>query len=146
MNDALDAFVTGLQERIFDETRAAYGDAGFERWRNPRFRGPLDDADAIARITGNCGDTMEMYLRFEDGRVKAAAYCTDGCGSSMVCGSFAAEMAHGRTPEGLTDITGEAILEKIGRFPEADRHCAFLAAATIQEALTVYMRGKISGH
>lgn len=39
----------------------------------------------------------------------------------------------------LMNITGEAILEKIGRFPEEDRHCAFLAAETLQEALNQYM-------
>lgn len=145
MNDKFDAFVNNLQEQIFNETREAFGEAGFQRWRNPRFHGPIDDADAIARVTGKCGDTMEMFLKFDNGRVKAAAYRTDGCGSSTVCGSFAAEMAHGRTPEDLAEITGEAILEKIGRFPEEDHHCAYLAAETIQEALNIYMRKKV-GH
>lgn len=144
MNDRFDAFVDNLQAQIFDEAREAFGEAGFQRWRNPLFRGPLADADAVGTVTGACGDTMEMYLKFENGRVKAAAYRTDGCGSSTVCASFAAEMAHGCTPEALTDITGEAILEKIGRFPEEDHHCAFLAAETIQEALNGYMRATIA--
>jgi nitrogen fixation NifU-like protein len=82
---------------------------------------------------------MEMFLKFENGRVCEAAYLTDGCGSSTVCGSFAAEMAHGRTPDELTDITGDAILARLGRFPEEDRHCAFLAAGALQEALNRYM-------
>ncbi|MGA6925153.1 MAG: iron-sulfur cluster assembly scaffold protein [Desulfosarcina sp.] len=37
------------------------------------------------------------------------------------------------------DVTGEALLEKLGQFPEEDRHCAFLAAETVQEALSQYM-------
>jgi nitrogen fixation NifU-like protein len=106
-----------------------FGEAGFQRWRNPLYRGPLADADSHASVTGECGDTMEMFLKFENDRVCEAAYLTDGCGSSTVCGSFAAEMAHGRTPDELTDITGDAILARLGRFPEEDRHCAFLAAA-----------------
>jgi nitrogen fixation NifU-like protein len=48
-------------------------------------------------------------------------------------------MAHGKNPDQLMEITGEAILETIGRFPEEDRHCAFLAAETLQEALNRYM-------
>lgn len=59
-------------------------------------------------------------------------------GSSTVCGSFAAEMAHVKDPDKLMEITGEAILERIGRFPEEDRHCAFLAAETLREALNRY--------
>lgn len=139
MTDKIDAFVAELQEQIFTETREAFGEAGFERWRNPRYRGPLADADAHAQVKGTCGDTMEIFLKFDGDRVKDAAYRTDGCGSSTVCGSFAAEMAIGRTPDELTDISGDAILDRLGRFPEEDRHCAFLAASTVQEALNQYM-------
>ena len=139
MADNLDAFVEDLQERIFDETREAFGEAGFQRWRHPLYRGPLEAPDAHAHVTGNCGDTMEIFLKFDDHRVSKAAYRTDGCGSSTVCGSFAAEMAIGKDPDELLTITGEAILEKLGSFPEEDRHCAFLAADTLQEALNQYM-------
>ena len=142
MPDRLDTFVADLQEQIFDETREAFGEAGFERWRNPRYRGPLADPDSHARVTGKCGDTMEMFLKFENDRVSSAAYLTDGCGSSTVCGSFAAEMAIGKNPDELTAITGDAILKRIGRFPEEDRHCAFLAAETLQDALSRYMTAK----
>lgn len=146
MTDKIDAFVAELQEQIFAETREAFGEAGFERWRNPLYRGPLNDADSHARVKGTCGDTMEIFLKFDaHDRVCDAAYLTDGCGSSTVCGSFAAEMTLGRTPDELTEITGEAVLEKIGRFPDDDQHCAFLAAATIQEALSLYMKKKIQG-
>ena len=142
MRDGIDVFIDNLQEQIFEETRKAFGEAGFERWRNPRFRGPLDEPDSHARVTGKCGDTMEMFLKFAGERVTSAAYLTDGCGSSTVCGSFAAEMAIGKTPDELTAITGEAILKKIGTFPDEDRHCAYLAAETLHEALTRYMIGR----
>ena len=69
-----------------------------------------------------------------------ASFVTDGCGSSSVCGSFAAEMALRKTPDELTDITGEAILDKIGTFPEEEEHCAYLAAETLQKSLQIYMR------
>ncbi|WP_372678608.1 iron-sulfur cluster assembly scaffold protein [Desulfosarcina sp.] len=139
MADHLDAFIENLQQRIFDETREAFGEVGFQRWRNPRYRGPLDAPDSRARVTGKCGDTMQIFLKFENNRVCDAAYLTDGCGSSTVCGSLAAEMAIGKNPDELVAITGDAILEKLGRFPEEDRHCAFLAAETLQEALNRYM-------
>lgn len=139
MSDNFDAFVENLQERIFDETREAFGEAGFEHWRNPVYRGPLETSDSHARVKGNCGDTMQIFLKFESGRVCDAAYLTDGCGSSTVCGSFAAEMAIGKNPDELMEITGDAILEKLGKFPREEQHCAFLAAETLQEALNRYM-------
>lgn len=138
MND-FDNFVDQLQEQIFDEAREAYGEKGFHRWRNPRFNGKMDGPDGYARLTGECGDTIEIFLKFENNRVQAASYTTDGCASSAICGSFAAELAIGRDPDALTDINGDAVLAEIGRLPESDVHCAGLAAATLQEALSNYM-------
>lgn len=137
--DDFDRFVNNLQEQIFDEARAAYGEKGFERWRSPRFAGSMDFPDGRARITGECGDTMEIFLKFENDIVTAASYVTDGCASSAICGSFAAELAMGKGPDGLIEITGETVLQAIGRLPEEEHHCARLAAETLQEALSNYM-------
>lgn len=142
MSKDIDDFVEKLQEQIFEETREAFGDAGFERWRNPLYNGKMENSDAHASIKGSCGDTMEIYLKFENDSVDKASYSTDGCGASNVCGSFAAEMAIGKNPDEISEITGEAILKKLGKFPKENEHCAFLAAETLQEALNQYMISK----
>jgi nitrogen fixation NifU-like protein len=137
---SLDDFVNNLQEQIFIEAKEAYGEKGFQRWRNPRYQGRMTDADVNARVTGACGDTMEIYLKFENDHVKEASYFTDGCASSSICGSFAAELALGKDPDALTDITGNTVLKAIGRLPKKDLHCTDLAAAAVQEALSNYMK------
>jgi nitrogen fixation NifU-like protein len=142
MKDKLDVFLEQLQERINEETRAAYGQKGFERWLNPLYRGVLENPDGYARITGSCGDTMEIFLRFENDRVKEATFQTDGCGSSTVCGSFAAELALGKNPDELAEVVGETILDILGGLPEEELHCAYLAAETLQAALDHYMRNR----
>ncbi|MBL7216743.1 MAG: iron-sulfur cluster assembly scaffold protein, partial [Desulfobacteraceae bacterium] len=76
---------------------------------------------------------------FEKDRVVEASFQTDGCGSSAVCGSFAAEMAIGKTPDEILDVTGDAILERLGGLPKDEDHCAFLAGETLQEAIGNYM-------
>ena len=134
-----DEFAKGLQEQIFSEVKNTYGVKILERWKNPRFKGVMENPDGHARLTGTCGDTMEIFLRFRNDRVEEALYLTDGCGSSNVCGSFAVELAHGKDPDDLIEVTGEAIIETIGGLPEAEKHCAFLAAATLQAALNDYM-------
>ncbi|MBW1801012.1 MAG: iron-sulfur cluster assembly scaffold protein [Deltaproteobacteria bacterium] len=139
MSDNFDDFVSSLQNQIFDETRADYGEVAFQRWLKPQYAGAMDDADGFGRVTGSCGDTMEIFLKFERVKVKTASFQTDGFGSSTVCGSFAAELAHGRSPDEIAEITGNTILEILGGLPEEDRHCAFLAADTLQEALNDYM-------
>jgi len=143
MSDEFDDFASNLQEQIFEETKDTYGIAAFERWRNPLYMGVIDHPDGYARVTGPCNDTMEIFLRFEQETVAEASFQTDGCGSSAVCGSFAAEMAHGKTPDELLDVTGEAILEKLGGLPKEEEHCAFLAGETLQEALSSYMKKQV---
>ena len=139
MSEPLDDFVEELQARIFEETRAAYGETCFKRWREPLYMGVIKDADGHGRVTGSCGDTMEIFLKFEKGRVVKASFRTDGCGASTVCGSFTAEMALGKTPDELIDVNVENILETLGGLPEDDRHCAFLAAASLREAVNEHM-------
>jgi nitrogen fixation NifU-like protein len=140
MTEDLDNFVKDLQDQINEETLAAYGPVAYARWRAPRFMGGMENPDGHGRVTGTCGDTMQVFLGFENERVKEASFLTDGCGSSAVCGSFAAELALDKTPDEITDVTGEYILEVLGGLPEEDRHCAFLAAEALQGALDDYMK------
>lgn len=143
MSDEFDEFARDLQNQIYEDTRKEYGPIAFERWLNPLYIGKMDKADGYGRVTGTCGDTMEIFLKFERDRVKEASFLTDGCGSSMVCGSFAAELALGKNPDELIEMKGENILDILGGLPEEDRHCAFLAVETLQEALNDYMIKKV---
>lgn len=142
MSDRFISIIANLQERIFEETRQAYGELGYQRWRTPMYRGVMPDANGHAKVTGTCGDTMQIFLKFNAEKVLAASFSTDGCGASTVCGSLAAELAIGKTPDELANVTGDMILGILGVFPEEDRHCAFLAAGTLQAALENYMRKK----
>ena len=138
----LDEFLDNLQNEIFEDAKQALGEKGFQRWRNPKFNGKMENPAGHARVTGECGDTMEIYLKFKNNRISDASYFTNGCASSAVAGSFAAELTLGRDPDEITDITEKTVLDTIGRLPEKDLHCANLAAQTVQEALSNYMTKK----
>ncbi len=135
----LNAFLDKLQSEIFEEAIQAFGKKGFHRWRNPRYNGKMNNPDGHAKITGECGDSMEIFLKFNQNRVSCASYFTNGCASSSISGSFAAELAIGKSPDELIDITPEKVLNTIGKLPETDLHCADLASRTIQDALSNYM-------
>ena len=103
-----------------------------------QWKGP-GEPDGHACLTGKCGETIEIFLKFNGERVKEASYLTNGCISSKVCAALAAHMARGKTPDEITEITAQSILEFLGEFPKGEEHCAFLAAETLQEALHRYM-------
>jgi nitrogen fixation NifU-like protein len=132
------------EDPIYAELLKIYSPEAIERWIDPDNFGPIEDADAHACLDGRCGDRMEIYLKFDNERVIKSHYMTDGCASSNICGSFAAAMALGKGPDEIIEITGEAVMERAGGLPEADRHCAFLAAETLQAALDVFMKNQRS--
>jgi nitrogen fixation NifU-like protein len=140
---SFDDIVSELQDKINEETIEAYGQAGFERWRNQPYRGEPSGANYEGASTGGCGDTIWIYLQIEEDRVVDAGFATDGCGSSSISGSMAAELAVGKRCEDVAAITGETVLEGLGgpdNLPEDDRHCAWLAANALLEALGSYYR------
>lgn len=138
MKDQLDQFVEQLQNQIYEETRAEFGETVYNRWREPKYMGRMELPDGYGRSRGSCGDNVEIFLRFKDGRVIDASFLSDGCMSSQVCGSFAAELALNLSPEELAGITGEKILDAIGGLPEENRHNAFVAAEALRQALNQY--------
>ncbi len=135
----LDAFIDKLQNEIFNDAIQAFGKKGFRRWRDPKYNGKMNNPDGYARVTGECGDSMEIFLKFKKNRVLYASYLTNGCASSSISGSFAAELTIGKKPDDIIDITAEKVLNTIGKLPEKDLHCASLASRTVQEALSNYM-------
>lgn len=139
MNHELETFAHHLQAHILEETRSEWGGKAYERWRTLRCMGVMHGADGEASLRGHCDDQMQIFLKFDGKRVAETSFQTDGCRISRVCGSFAAELAHGKTPEELFEISGEAILSAAGRLPQDHEHCAFLAAETLQAAANNYL-------
>lgn len=142
-NKELDQFIDRLQDTINSEAKSIYGDRGYNRWVNPRFCKVMENPDSFARLTGSCGDTMEIFLKIRNDQVDEASYRTDGCASSSICGSFAAEIVTGRPLVEILDLTGDSILRKIGAFPKEEEHCAHLAISTVKEAVNLYMRNEV---
>ncbi|WP_461209135.1 iron-sulfur cluster assembly scaffold protein [Desulfocurvus sp. DL9XJH121] len=139
---SFDDIVNELQGKINEEAVEAFGQAGFERWRNQPHRGRPAKAQYEGASTGSCGDTIRIFLHIEDDRVLDAGFATDGCGSSQVSGSMAAELAVGKACDDLAAISGETVLEGLGGpgLPEDDQHCAWLAANALHEAVGDYYK------
>ena len=139
MKSPMDDFVDKLQEQIFEETREVYGEEVFNRWQNPKFMGRMTNASCVGRLTGHCGDRMEIYLRIINDQVEEVSFFTEGCGASVACGSMVAELATGKDLEEASQIGGETVLMALGGLPEEENHCAFLAAETLLAAIHEWM-------
>lgn len=134
-----------IQRQIAEQERAIYTPTVIEHAYHPRNWGRMDRADARRIWQGPCGDTMEIYLRLDkEGTDKAAirviSFMTDGCGSSVACGSMLTTMVQGKTLEQAGKIQPRDLLIALGGLPQESAHCAFLAVHTLHEAILNWYR------
>lgn len=132
----LQKFAKNLQEQILKQIKKRYSEKVIEHWQNPRNFVKIDHPDGYAQVKGSCGDTMEMYLKMKDDVIKECTFQTDGCGTTIACGSVATELAKNTTlTRALGCVSANEILKRLGGLPESDIHCAQLAAETLRRAL-----------
>ena len=133
-----DELVASIDETIQKEERAIYSERALEEAYHPKNVGELKSPDGAARITGPCGDTMQIQLHVEGDILTDVKFVTDGCGASTACGSVITELAKGKTVEGASRIKDADVLAVLGGLPEENVHCALLAANTLNAALDEY--------
>lgn len=105
-------------------------------WLSPH----VDSPSGEARLTGPCGDTMEIALRFRNDRVAETSYWTNGCAYSLNCIYAAAELAKGRTPDEILEIDPQMVGKFVGGLSEDQMHCARLSVEALHAALDDFMR------
>ena len=134
----LDELVGSIEETIRKEEREIYTERTLAEAYNPKNVGELDNPDGTARVTGPCGDTVQIHLQVEDGIIVDSKFITDGCGASAACGSVVTELIRGKTIEEAVEVGDRDVLSILGGLPEENIHCALLAVNTLKAALEDY--------
>ncbi len=135
--------VEELQQEIVARERALYSDVVLREAQHPQNMGCLKDPDAFGLVKGWCGDTMEIYLRLNDGTIEEARFTTDGCGPTVACGSMLTQMVSGMTIEKAEWILPKDLINALDGLPEESMHCAGLAISTLQNALVNWRLGEM---
>jgi len=138
MSSELDKALEEIQKELW----AGYTETVIEHAQHPRNVGSIPNADGFGSVTGPCGDTMEIWLKIADGKIKEAKFWTDGCGTTIAAGSMITEMAKSKGLAGASKITQEDVLNALGGLPEESIHCALLAANTLKGAIKDYLAYK----
>ena len=139
MDKNLDQIADEIQKAILDDARKIYSEKVIDHFLHPKNAGGIKDADGFARIRGPCGDTMYIYLRIDGTRITDAKFMTDGCGTTIVCGSVVTDMVKGKEITEASRIRHIHILQALGGLPDADIHCSMLAADTVRAAIKNYL-------
>lgn len=127
-------------QQLVVEALAKYSKTVIKHWLEPKSFVPLERPDGHARITGPCGDTMEIFIRVSKGEISEASFLTHGCVTSIASASMAVELATGRSIAGAWSISQEDILDALNGLPEEEEHCALLATNTLRAAVDDYVK------
>jgi len=131
-----------IEKMVISEMRKIYSKKAIDHAMNPRNVGRIEEATGVARITGSCGDTMEISLKIGSGKIVEAKFLTDGCGASIACGSIITELIKGKHIFEVQKFDSKRILEALNGLPESDIHCSVLASNTLEAAIKDYMSWK----
>lgn len=96
----------------------------------------IEQPDGYGKRTGDCGDTVEIFLNVEGDRVKSVSFESNGCLNTVACANTVAFLAEGKTLDEAWEITPERIIEYLETLPAREQHCAELTVGALYLALT----------
>ena len=134
MTEEHDKIAQHLQEAILK----GYSEKFKNEFLNPKNIGRLEHSDSHVSITGPCGDTIEICLAIEHGKISDIGFMTDGCGATITCASYVTRAAKGKSIEEALKITPEDVVEYFEGLPDEHKHCAKLAVMTLTAAIEKY--------
>lgn len=107
--------------------------------------GPLKDADSHAGFTGPCGDTMNFWIRVADDKVVASTFTSDGCETSLYCGSAVAEDIIGKGIDEVSKFKEDDFTYILKELEVDDSDCVKLALITLKMSASEYLKQNCSG-
>ena len=100
----------------------------------------IDSPDAYGKNSGDCGDTIEMFLLIRKGRLQSISFMTNGCINTIACCNTAAYLAEGKSVEAVWDISPANVIDYLKTLPPQNYHCAELAIGALYQALSNYQK------
>jgi len=134
----IEKIIEEIQYKIEYDEETVFSKKVIIEYRTPSNFGVMENPDAVGMIKGPCGDTMKIMLKIENGRVVDVRFLTDGCGTSIACGSMLTKIIHGKTFGEASAITSEDLNDALDGLPEDHVHCTVLAVNTLRKAIKNY--------
>lgn len=94
--------------------------------------------DGYGRKTGDCGDTITIYLKIENNIIDQVRFKLEGCLNTNACCNALAQLTEGKPVENSWDITPAQIIDYLETLPVDHHHCAELTIGTYYLALASF--------
>lgn len=95
----------------------------------------IENPDGCGGKTGDCGDTVTIFLTRENGTISRVNYALEGCQNTNACCNALAVLVEGKTLEEGWSINPQDIIEFLETLPADHYHCAELTIGAFYLAL-----------
>ncbi|RME78975.1 MAG: iron-sulfur cluster assembly scaffold protein [Methanobacteriota archaeon] len=121
-----------MDESLFDNLIAIY--------KKPRNKGKMENPSISAKEENtSCGDSVEMFLKIEDGQVIDASFEGRGCVISMASADILTGYIKGKSVDEVEKIDKEELLNLLGldlRNNPIRLKCALIALSALRKAIS----------
>ena len=98
----------------------------------------LHSPDGYGKNTGECGDTVEIFIKIKDDRLYKITFLINGCMNTHACANTIATLLEGKNIREAWDTTPEQVVAFLETLPAESYHCAELAVGALYLALQDY--------
>lgn len=96
---------------------------------------PMAAPDGVGRHTGECGDTVAVYLKLHGVTITRVAFQVQGCMNTIASANAVAELVEGKSIDAAWELSPEKVIEFLETLPKGHHHCAELAVGALYRAL-----------
>lgn len=121
-----------IGSRFFQDHSLAFIEMALSTQRIERPEHP----DGYGKRTGDCGDTVEIFLTCKKDVIASVSFVVNGCMNTTACSNAVARFAEGKTIEAAWEITPQKVVDFLQTLPEGHFHCAELAVGALYRALS----------
>ncbi len=113
-----------------------YAERIIQLYEMPHNKGVIENATMHAHEDNiTCGDSIDVYIKIENGIISEAKFDGKGCAISIASASILTDYMKGKTISDIVGIGAEKLFEIIGINPGPARlHCATLCLRTVISA------------
>ncbi len=116
-----------------------YNKEVMKRFLHPKNSGEIKVPDAVGEtMNDNCGDTMKIFLKIKDNKIKDIKFQTMGCAAAIASSDALCELAKGKSLDDAKKITNKQIIKKLKGLPNIKLHCSVLGTSTLKKAIDNY--------
>jgi len=123
---------------------SGYSDKAIKYFLEKADMGSLPDADQVTELTGPCGDTMKIYLKIADDRIKDAKMRVLGCAGAVASAMAAMEIIKSKTIDSALAIKDRDIYNLLEEIPDQKQDCIRLTIKILQKAIEEYKSNNIN--